>query len=979
MSQFLQQLSPEQMQMQMMFMQMMQMQMGMFQGVPGQPGIPPFGVHQSMPGYLGMLLTPPQQYPLGSPHNKPAQCVGNMLPVQQTSMQWSQPEHAERQQQQGISPGSFLQQPSQTSENHPVLSTSTQQSNLAQSQGPSTASLDGQGRKQAQSSTSAAYAIGQQQESPIANTQMTQQLQSSSNQLKATDQQPQSPCTTPLDQQQTSVNKTGVILPEQGAKQVEMQQQPHATANLHSQAKPPVGQQQMQHQIEKQQLTDLPNSQEQPLLSPQQTIPVHTNQPTSGQQAASTYKTHTSPNDAPQKTTANDPQQRIPEETANKSLPEAPDDACASLELLPHGKFLELFKIKLACEDCIFKHGSGVNSYKVGGSKNHSKKGCKKTILCCCLNNGKDNLWRIVRKKPEKIPESLCQEAEQDEPCGRPPGKCPFAYTLVERQVWLAEQKGIFNRKELFPSLNDNAAIMTLQRRKEASAKQDGSQVGKKQEKGGFSQQETKIRTEVIIQLPNSAKLADQTKSNVPMDEKKNIKSEVPFPEVALSNEFEKKAPLDESKDTNETDIQEQADDNDEVNANKGKTDDKEISKNDQPPESGGDWYQKNNATGDEKKDKKKKKKKEKNKEAEKKHAERSQDVIPEALKHSGKNTMTVNFSVWMSPDFGYDSLKHEVVIRCSLPEFGGWSGGQPCVKMMPTETIIDELQLFKGELVTEPRYLQQEMEYKYVLVKGPSKKESLYEYIPYHNNKYGNRILKIPVDKCKAGGDWNRYDDVMYPEHGSNWWGKIKKTFSSYYEKVFGSGKLALENKTFVTKFMLPSWNGFCVPEDKKTVTPGLAFDAISKVQQILHGINQNYKPYGFDFKKMLVEYLTPKLETFKKFKSMDEETAEQGVQRLASALAIITLIEENSLFDKLDYCIVGDLFEALLIRPNFEKSICHDFEGLEHHFPGKEQKNGSKSTGFDNATIKIMTIMNSAPTHNGLEHSLCSIYVHS
>ncbi|XP_077867699.1 uncharacterized protein LOC102802669 [Saccoglossus kowalevskii] len=616
-------------------------------------------------------------------------------------------------------------------------------------------------------------------------------------------------------------------------------------------------------------------------------------------------------------------QKSCPEQKTMTTTPQ--QEIMDPLLLQPSKKLSGMFNWKLACSSCIFRHGTNTNDYTVDSKKvsnNHAKNSCKKTILCCRFNDGKEDPWRIVRKRPETIRVRLCPEASSGKLCENP-GTCPFAYCTEEHNFWVSEAYKQFERAK-YPSLDDVEAVMIFQPNKSTTEGSSTEQKTEKLKSDANSQTKTKVssfRVEANLEVGNTESNEDNNKVDDAMDvdavDSGKDSDESLQSGVGNGEKLALPTPKSENKQngisTKSSDNPMDGDDN--------------SGKNNQGVDVG-TWYKKDETTvTDEQNKTKGKKGKQRNKKNDQKKDKDKEDkkgpgasnvnvAQPAAFSQTEEETMQVNFFVWVSPDFGYDPSKHTVIIKSGLFAFGGWEYSKPCVTMKPTGVEVNGLIQVMGSLITPPRHLKYiDMDYKYVVLK-----KGLYnwEFIP-DDSPYKNRWMKIQKDYYVPGGIWNRYDDVIYPK--PDMWNKIKSTLWDKFRKQ------ALKNKIIVTKKMLPTLEEFSIGKKNKN----LGMDTIQQVKQVFMSVDENWNP-GFDSKRFMLEYLEPVFKSYRTTKVTDG--------RLVSALSVLYLLRHLDMMQQLKYCQVGDLFEGLLIQPDLEKKTIPSIDEMHQHFPQKEDK---------------------------------------
>ncbi|XP_077980163.1 uncharacterized protein LOC144435441 [Glandiceps talaboti] len=608
--------------------------------------------------------------------------------------------------------------------------------------------------------------------------------------------------------------------------------------------------------------------------------------------------------------------------------------------LPPKQAFNEIFLVKLVCESCVVKTGKEVNSYKVDATRSHAKKGCKKTILLCRFNNGKEDPWRVIRKKPKKVESYLCEEIGSEQQCQNP-GNCPYPYTHEEYYVWVAEENGLLNRKNNFPTLKDEAPL-EIWRLKSGPDPTQGLESKKVHEEGMLAE------TKTADAVRGKATLEDKNTQSEDISGKNDDQSKLPREHQSGDDDLTAKLGNGESgkkkeasgtlEDVGKIDKQSQSE-----TEKPGRVEDplsKDMAKGIGEEESkdltleGGTPYMKQNLEDDSTRHggkKKKKKNKSKKKGESVEVAVESTTELIQNIPPPGEKRMKIIFCAWMSPTFGFDAKVDKLVITSNIYA-GGWK--TPCVIMQQTETVLDELIMFEGALEARPMDIRYtDISYKYCVIRGS---DQLWEHIPTHTSSPQNRKMKVPLEHCKPDGVWNRYDDVLYPDKTSSRWEKLKNKVQSYVEKAFGSENQVLHHKIMVTNYMLPKWEGFYHGKD---ASKGLAFHAILHVKQLVMSVDGHWKPHSYDIYQVLYDYLMKKLETFKTL-NQNPPSAEESGSVLVSALSILHLLYHFNLLNSLKYYEIGYLFEALLIRPNTEKRECPDYDSLEHHFPTKEER---------------------------------------
>ncbi|XP_070579262.1 E3 ubiquitin-protein ligase rnf213-alpha-like [Ptychodera flava] len=112
------------------------------------------------------------------------------------------------------------------------------------------------------------------------------------------------------------------------------------------------------------------------------------------------------------------------------------------------------------------------------------------------------------------------------------------------------------------------------------------------------------------------------------------------------------------------------------------------------------------------------------------------------------------------------------------------------------------------------------------------------------------------------------------------------------------------------------------------------MAIDAIENVEHVEMAVRENWTS-GFNVQEVFQEYLSAKLSSFAKYTAKQDDDEDEAILRLASSLAITYLIHRYDLYNHLKREQLDNLFHALLVKPNFKKRQCLDYEGLEHHFP--------------------------------------------
>ncbi|XP_077980162.1 E3 ubiquitin-protein ligase rnf213-alpha-like [Glandiceps talaboti] len=305
---------------------------------------------------------------------------------------------------------------------------------------------------------------------------------------------------------------------------------------------------------------------------------------------------------------------------------------------------------------------------------------------------------------------------------------------------------------------------------------------------------------------------------------------------------------------------------------------------------------------------------------------------IPLALRDDSPKKMKVIFHVLMSEDFKFDPSKDKAIIRAGLPALGGFSCSNGCVVMKPVNKreIAGKFIEMEGTLEVLPYHLKSKaIEYKYAVIRGDS---CIWEYTDKEKDRIVNRKMWIPNEYCVAGGEWHRYDDIMYCGHDSSgFFGFVR----DMWDKLKNSGVLQ-RNKVMATKHFFPDWEGFCVTEGRS----GKAIDAITQVIQVSNAVEGNMNINHIKFHEVLLEYLQKKIKSYDGIEKKTSENANAGVLRLSSSLAITYLIWRYDLYKDLSSREVSLLFQALIIQPDMDKKKCVDYEGVAHHFPAKARR---------------------------------------
>ncbi|XP_071941737.1 3'-5' exoribonuclease HELZ2-like [Antedon mediterranea] len=123
-------------------------------------------------------------------------------------------------------------------------------------------------------------------------------------------------------------------------------------------------------------------------------------------------------------------------------------------------EWIEALTLRLACRNCFTRTAYYGRSgyYYHGNLRNHS---CFKDILICpdtkATKAFKRSVWCQIRERVHKDfkgEHKLCYCYQADKPCKVP--DCQFPHTDEEKQVWNAERKGNFNRKDVMLHLKSN-------------------------------------------------------------------------------------------------------------------------------------------------------------------------------------------------------------------------------------------------------------------------------------------------------------------------------------------------------------------------------------------------------------------------------------------------------------------------------------------------------------------------------------------
>ncbi|XP_070579263.1 uncharacterized protein [Ptychodera flava] len=148
---------------------------------------------------------------------------------------------------------------------------------------------------------------------------------------------------------------------------------------------------------------------------------------------------------------------------------------------------------------------------------------------------------------------------------------------------------------------------------------------------------------------------------------------------------------------------------------------------------------------------------------------------------------MKVIFTVLVSPDFNYDPAKHTVIIKGDEPVFGkkGWDEPDGAVVLEPVsepgKDLPKKFVKVQGVLEVPSRLLvNKHIQYKYGILVQENKKW-MWEHLPkrrFDHREHENRMLTVPEAYRVPDGIWNRYDDVIYPGHGSSFFDRLKHTF---------------------------------------------------------------------------------------------------------------------------------------------------------------------------------------------------------
>ncbi|KAI8513646.1 hypothetical protein Bbelb_079700 [Branchiostoma belcheri] len=219
--------------------------------------------------------------------------------------------------------------------------------------------------------------------------------------------------------------------------------------------------------------------------------------------------------------------------------------------------------------------------------------------------------------------------------------------------------------------------------------------------------------------------------------------------------------------------------------------------------------------------------------------------------------------------------------------------------------------------------------------------------------NTVGEGKLDMP-----QAGEVHLYHDTMQMERGPG----VKETVKtlvgwSREEKVAHDRQIALHT-------WLPQWKGFTCDEDAEEQP---ACDVMKHVEDVCRWmenspISAGYRIWKwelgkFSITKVLMEYISPKLDQLEKTEHK-KESPEEAQARIVSALSLCWLVNRFSL--ALTEKQVHTLFDGLLIRPDVDKS-CHEVEAFSLHF--------YQDGRLKEVTDAVVNLINTAMSGNALK----------
>ncbi|PFX29705.1 E3 ubiquitin-protein ligase RNF213 [Stylophora pistillata] len=299
---------------------------------------------------------------------------------------------------------------------------------------------------------------------------------------------------------------------------------------------------------------------------------------------------------------------------------------------------------------------------------------------------------------------------------------------------------------------------------------------------------------------------------------------------------------------------------------------------------------------------------------------------------------MTVVFHAVLSPYFKFDANQGDRIFM----RFGGVPFGNFMVNIVevhPERWLEHDFILVKAQFSVPVGEVTRNVSYKYVVFKAKrkdSKEKDNYIWDYLSGGAFKNRCLRIPKERCQTGAVWHQYDDTIFCSPG---WAQSIRKFLPF---VKSTGPL--EGRNIATEAMLPHWEGFNEHNVEPSMTAWKAIGIVNDLANCMtqtkveeHGILAGNVPSGYNFKRILRDFLIEKIEKNAACKSTTEDT--KRISPLVSSTAISYLIFEQKVpLNPEEY---EKLFSSLSLHAELKERTCSEFDRLLKHFPSEHYQN--------------------------------------
>ncbi|CAH3163087.1 unnamed protein product, partial [Porites evermanni] len=300
------------------------------------------------------------------------------------------------------------------------------------------------------------------------------------------------------------------------------------------------------------------------------------------------------------------------------------------------------------------------------------------------------------------------------------------------------------------------------------------------------------------------------------------------------------------------------------------------------------------------------------------------------------KDCINVVFHALLTPTFNFQPGYNKVVLRGNSPF--SWHPGRQ-LEMRVGREVWNGYFILEGKAKLTLQDAHYGVSYKYAVLQPNGKElwECLIGFKPRVSG-HVNRLLVIPESSIKGNTTWHQYDDAVFSEPG------LWESLCSHFPPLRSIVRDPVEGRRMAMFAMLPELDSIFADQKGERLT---AHATLAEINKILHcmlncacengGFRFIRDLIGFDAKKVLWEYLSPRLN--QNIQSLQVHTKDEYLQnkRLVTAAIIASLVGYHEMTFLRDE-VIKDLLECLTLNGDPYRRRSSGLNAILHHFPQME-----------------------------------------